>query len=435
MTKLFSMKTLAFAGAAAFALTLAAAPKADAADAKITDIDNCDNNIYVITDGDLTSTKDGEVIYYQVAKDENKLKKGKYSSIADEDLGYFNISKFLGKEQVLSISTNGDIDNKETTKNIKITAAPKVKIKCAGTKIELKIDNSDATLTTEGAINTEYVAKVGDKKYDVYGLYQNTVKENLALGGTVEITVQEVLADTVKDTITSPSKPAKMKISAKAKAPKVSLKLDATKAFEWKLSDKQEYIINCESKEIATDWKPGIKGNWESIFKGAGITEAKVKEVVSGDAITADVDISVRTKATEKKAASAINLVKLKKSAASPTTQASIETTKASNWNERQKKYKTVTGASIKADVDIQYSVDNGEKWKVVKAGKTQKLKVDQKDVLVRIVTPARNGVVLPSLNTKMTWDPETGKATTVSFDYDEKGAVKVLPAKNIEAK
>ena len=89
MTKLFSMKTLAFAGAAAFALTLAAAPKADAADAKITDIDHWDNNIYVITDGDLTSTKDGEVIYYQVAKEEGKLKKGKYSSIADEDLGYF----------------------------------------------------------------------------------------------------------------------------------------------------------------------------------------------------------------------------------------------------------------------------------------------------------------------------------------------------------
>ncbi len=424
MTKLFSMKTLAFAGAAAFALTLAAAPKADAADAKITDIDHWDNNIYVITDGDLTSTKDGEVIYYQVAKEEGKLKKGKYSSIADEDLGYFNISKFLGKEQVLSISTNGDIDNKETTKNIKITAAPKVKIKCVGTKIELKIDNSDATLTTEGAINTAYVAKVGDKKYDVYGLYENTVKENLALGGTVEIKVQEVLANTVKNTITSPSKPAKMKISAKAKAPKVSLKLDATKAFEWKLSDKQEYIINCESKEIATDWKPGIKGSWESIFKGAGIAEAKVKEVVAGDAITADVDISVRTKATEKKAASAINLVKLKKSAGSPTGSAiELATTKANIVNN---KVKAATSASITAKVDnIQYSIDNGVKWKKLANGKTQTFKKDtEKEILVRVVTPSKTGMVLPSLNTVVTWDPQTGAGTTTPFDYDASGAV-----------
>ena len=41
-------------------------PEILAADAKITDIDHWDNNIYVITDGDLTSTKDGEVIYYQL---------------------------------------------------------------------------------------------------------------------------------------------------------------------------------------------------------------------------------------------------------------------------------------------------------------------------------------------------------------------------------
>lgn len=430
MTKLFSMKTLAFAGAAAFALTLAAAPKADAAAVQL---EYCGDLSYVeiSNEDELASTKDGKVIYYQVAKTADKLKDNKYTPIADENLGYFNFSKFAGKDQVLSLSTTNG--KKADATNFTIKAAPKLKAKyTAASGIELTIGTTK--IATTGSIQ-EAVEKAG---YWVEGSasYEDFVKSNLALGGTGEIYVQEILsAEAAKTTFVTYSKPAKVKISAKAKAPKVSLKLDATKAFEANLSAKQEYIIDCPDAELVGKWADGKKASWTELVKATGATDAQATQIVSGDAILADIALSVRTKAAGNKAASAINLIQLTKSAASPTTQASIETTKASNWNEKQKKYKTVTGASIKADVDIQYSVDNGEKWKVVKAGKTQKLKVDQKDVLVRIVTPAKNGVVLPSLNTKMTWDPETGKATTVSFDYDEKGAVKVLPAKNIEAK
>ncbi len=417
MTKLFSMKTLAFAGAAAFALTLAAAPKADAAAVQLNHCGDL-SRVEVSNKDDLASTKDGKVIYYQVAKTADKLKDNKYTPIADENLGYFNFSKFAGKDQVLSLSTTNG--KKADATNFTIKAAPKLKAKyTAASGIELTIGTTK--VATTGSIRQEV------KGYDVWGeaANDNFVKSSLALGATGEIYVREILSEEdAKTTFVTDSKAAKVKVSAKAKAPKVSLKLDATKAFQANLSAKQEYIIDCPDAELIGKWVDGKKANWETLVKDTGATDAQVKQIVSGDAILADIALSVRTKAAGNKAASAINLITLKKSAASPTTTAiTLKTTKA---NIVKDKVKTATSASITAKVDnIQYSTDKGVKWKKLANGKTQTFKKEaEKEILVRVVTPSKTGTVLPSLNTKVTWDPQTGVGTTAPFDYDASGAV-----------
>jgi len=449
MTKLFSMKSLAFAGAAAFALTLAAAPKVDAA--SISSISDDLSHVYVNDEKEeLTETEDGLVIYYQLAKDAASLKDGKYTAVTDENLGVYNLSSLAGKNKYLSLSVDGTKEGQFA--GFMVNKAPKVKIQHKGGETKLKIGNTDATLynseygdlvesdiVTQGGIR----AKAGDVIYYLYGMDSETVKTAGVLGANLSVTVATPVTykkENGKETdiieaVTAPAT-AKYKVTARAKAPKVSLKLDAKKPFEWNLSTKQEYLINCKSEDVKTGWKDGSKASWDNIFKGAGVADATVAKIVSGDAITADVDISVRVKKTDNKAASAINVVKLKRSAASPTTQASIATTKATWKDEKQTKLKTPTTAAITANADIQYSVDAGKTWKVLKATKTQKFTKDtQKEILVRIVTPAKNGIVLPSLNTKMTWDPQTGKANTAAFGYDESGAVKIVETKDIEVK
>lgn len=82
----------------------------------------------------------------------------------------------------------------------------------------------------------------------------------------------------------------------------------------------------------------------------------------------------------------------------------------------------------------IQYSTDNGTKWKKLAAGKSAKLKDTEKTVLVRIPGQSKNGFVLPSLNTKMETDFATGTATISYIDYDSDGSCKVT-TESVEAK
>jgi hypothetical protein len=210
------------------------------------------------------------------------------------------------------------------------------------------------------------------------------------------------------------SKEAKVKIPARAKAPKASLKLDAAKAFTWKITNKQEYQIKVGNSD-ATGWKEGSNtaDSWSKIFTAAKVSDATV---VSGDAITSDVKIYLRTEKTDKKAASSISVISLKKSAASPTGAAvTVKGLKQSG--------KTASGASIEAKADIQYSTD-GKTWKTLKKNKSVSFTKTEKNVLVRIAGVSKNATVLPSLNTSIDIDHATGVATVTTFDYDNNGAV-----------
>ena len=413
MTKLFSVKSLAFAGAAAFALTLAAAPQASAAVPKLeATVDYETGKLTVDANGNtLTETDDGYVVYYQAGK---TIKDSKYNPVAaqmnkpdnkDHQIGMIDISNLMGKATTIGISVDGAA---ETATSVSIVASPKVKATYSAKTKVITLDKDVKGDLTSGA-SVGFKAQV---KKGAYGKWEdvcaNSVTDAVEKAKAIGTTLYIRVAKASGGVMTSPwSKDVKVKIAAQAKAPKVALNLNATKAFKWKISNKLEYKISTGA------WKDGSNSDagWDSIIK---TSDPSKESIVSGDAITSDVNIYVRTKATEKKAASAIRILDLKKSVGSPTTSAvTVETTKASG--------KTATGASIKAVKAIQYSTDNGTKWKNLAAGKKVKLKNTEKTVLVRIPGDKKN-FVLPSLNTKIETDFTTGKATVYSIDYKSEG-------------
>jgi hypothetical protein len=471
MTKLFSMKSLAFAGAAAFALTLAAAPQADAAETtaatKIETLDvDVDGWVYLSTDGDLTETDDGSVIYYQVAKSSDKIKENKYTAITTNnyEMGnayYYNFDKYIGTQNYISFSLDGV---KETT-GVALKAQPKLKVKySAKDGLTFAVNgNTYVKTATQTAIqyytHSEYNGSTGEtkfiteayeyevayvtggdgKKYRIQGVgneqpsYHNGIKDEdfdgfgwyYNFGGTLYYRVIELDST---DGVAVYSKEAKVKIPARAKAPKVSLKLDAAKEFTWKIAKKLEFKVKVG--DASSEWTPGSNSadTWTQIITSTKTDKFDQTGIVSGDAITADISISVRTAATEKKTASALTVVNLTKSAPSPTGSAvTVTTAKPSG--------KTATSAAIKAgSEDVQYSIDAGKKWKTLKAGNSVTLKKDtEKSVLVRIPGQSKNATVLPSLNTKVDIDFASGKATVTSIDYDGdsfKTAVEEVEAK-----
>jgi hypothetical protein len=267
MTKLFSMKSLAFAGAAAFALTLAAAPQADAAQVTAT-VDYEEGTLTVNANGNkLTSTDDGSVIYYQSGKAQDKLSTKKYTAVALPSDNKIDISNLMGKETYIAVSTKGTDDptkmEVETATGIAIAASPKI-------KAEFSATDTTINLTDKGEIvgNIASGSSVGFKaqvKKGAYGKWvdvtdttvSTAANEAKALGTTLYIRVAYASGSTQ----TSPwSKEAKVKISAQAKAPKVTLDLAATKAFTTKISDKQEYKISVgDAAAVPAGWKTGSK--------------------------------------------------------------------------------------------------------------------------------------------------------------------------------
>jgi hypothetical protein len=458
MTKLFSMKTLAFAGAAAFALTLAAAPQADAAEAtaatkiETLNVDAVSGRLHLTTDGDLTETDDGSVIYYQIAKSADKIKENKYTAITtnnyEEDNSYcYNFDKYIGKQNYISFSLDGV---KETT-GVALKAQPKLKVKYSAKdgltfavngKNYVKIATESAVWYDDGVEykgERSYVTGADGKKYSIQDLndwgpyYRNGIKDEdfdefgwyYNFGGTLGFRAIELDST---DGVAVYSKTAQVKISARAKAPKVSLKLDVAKEFTWKIAKKLEFKVKVG--DASSEWTTGSNtaDTWTKIITSTKTDKFDKTAIVSGDAITADISISVRTAATEKKTASALTVVNLTKSAPSPTGSAiTVTTAKPSG--------KTATSAAIKAGSEaVQYSIDAGQKWKTLKAGNSVTLKKDsEKSVLVRIPGQSKNATVLPSLNTKVDIDFASGKATVTSIDYDGdsfKTAVEEVEAK-----
>jgi hypothetical protein len=424
MTKLFSMKSLAFAGAAAFALTLAAAPQADAA--QMTASVDYSKGILTVENATLTSSGDddsGLVVYYQTNKDATKFATKKYTAVTATSNKEIDISNLMGKATYIALSTDGkDVPGTvENATTVAIVASPTIK------KATFEASTSSITITEKtagelGNIATNlsgygYTAQIRRGTYGAWTTATETeiktaVQQAKAIGSTLNIRIASVSGGTQ----TSPwSKEAKVKISAQAKAPKVALDLAATKAFTAKFTDKQEYKIQVGSSGTPTAWKTGDKTakSWSALFEDAGASTS----VVSGDAITSDVKLYVRTKADSKKIASATTIIDLKASASAPTSGAvKVEVTAATVDTTKNKIKKATTAAIVATKAedggkDIQYSTDGGEKWNKLAAGATKALKSTNTSILVRFPGDKTN-YVLPSRNASITVDFETGNAT-----------------------
>jgi hypothetical protein len=433
MTKLFSMKSLAFAGAAAFALTLAAAPQVDAAEVTA-DVDYNTGTLEVKTGVDqLTETDDGYVIYYQANKN-GTFKAAKYSAIAlPKDQKKIDISNLMGTATKISLSVDGKEDGNTTAE---LKASPKIKATYDATKKEITLNDAkgatdDSKIGTNVNIASGGSLFVAQVKTGTYGSWENVEEDTIstivdqakALGTTLYIRVAK---GTSENLITPWSKEVKVKISAQAKAPKATLKLSATK-FTWKISDKQQYKIKVVETDVTTEWKTGNKRaiGWTTLFTDAGADNS----VVSGDAITADIKIYFRTN-DGKKAASAINVIDLKKSAASPTSSA-IEVKIKKAGRKTNGSVKTPTAASITVGTaGLQYSDDNGTTWKKV-TNKT-KFKDFTKEILVRV--PGKDNTTLPSLSTHITFDANGETATLTPLVYNANNVVEAGKAEEIKA-
>ncbi len=485
MTKLFSMKTLAFAGAAAFALTLVAAPKADAAIAETdVEIDYSEGTVTVNKTDGATRTADGFGVYFGNGKTADKAKK---SLIVTPDTATatatttpasisYDISNLLGKKVNVAVATKAD-GSDAVTKELK--ESPKVKV----------TDIQDKILKAQRISDTQiYQYKVGtygewqwwhDYSYsydydtqaegDEVDSNNNGVDENLetavarakALGTTLYVRVADT--EIVKkgehefERQSSPwSKEVKIKIKAKAKAPKVAVKTaKLTKAFEWNIA-KYEYRLLVGNK--TSPWVDGQKAGWKALIDKAStataadkdvdlkkkvvtqLTADDVKGLVEGEAIASNITFQLRTKedTSKKKDASQIAVVALEKSVDSPTKDqiaVKLET--------NAKKNATVSKAAISpqtvAGYTAQYSTDN-TKWKAL----TKSITMDANKVgtlYLRLVGDGKDKAkasVLPSAVTKLTIpsdgtkekiksegfaiSKDTGKWETVKYsDYENK--------------
>ena len=446
MTKLFSMKTLAFAGAAAFALTLAAAPKADAAIAETdVEVDYSEGLLRVHNFGEATRTADGFGIYFGNGKDAEKAKKKLVvtpdtatATLTTPSSITYDISNLLGKKVIVAVGNKAD-GSDAVTKELK--ESPKVKAK----DIETKILNAEKISDTQ-----KYQYKIGtygewrtyyyDATMQADPYLKDSISRAKALGTTLYIRVADIKMDEGREVQDSAwSKEVKIKIKAKAKAPKVAIKTaKLTKAFEWNIA-KYEYrvLVNGET----SPWVDGAKEGWKALIdKASTATADKDKDVdldkgivtqlknvtglVQEEAIANDVVFQVRTKADTKKDASQIEVVNLEKSIDSPTkTQIAVKLTN------NTKKNATVSKAAITpqtvAGYTAQYSTDN-TKWKAL----TKEITMDADKVAtlyIRLVGDGKDKTkasVLPSAVTTLTIPADGSKE-------DAKISAKVLEAKD----
>jgi hypothetical protein len=409
MTKLFSMKSLACAGAAAFALTLAAVPAPQASAANT--IDYGTGIITLDTLGnDTVVTKDKTTfLYYGVGNDAGSIKKYTALTLEGDSSGkvYLDVSNVLGKAKAIKITADA-----EGTKEVYSVTAP------ASPTVSLKFNNGAVEYTLSDSLTAANCLM--SYKMGAYGSWQSitdsskneetitaAVKKAQTLGTTIYVRVAG------KDTNgqTTPwSKEAKLKVSAAAKAPKISIKTAGlTKAFDWKIGNKSEYriIVGTVKEGTATDWVTGKadKTTWETIFSDAKVSDAD--KVVNGDAVANEFTIQVRTAAdtSKGKAASHVASQTFKASVASPTnTQVEVKAVTA-------KKGATSSAASITpktVTIDdktavVQYSTD-GTKWKnVTKETTLQYDKTDSGKIYLRYTASDKKELILPSAVTTVT--------------------------------
>lgn len=463
MTKLFSMKSLACAGAMAFALTLTAAPQASAAagPAKLeATVDYAASELVVTVDkgedaegngiADVIKTADGEGLYFGKGKEASKLK---YNSVVTSEDGVsndkitFDISGLLGKETTVGVSFDAEGTVAGT---VKLEAAPSLKASLDKNDIKIKVGGTDvaAGLADKAFKDYKVQYKVGN-----YGIWVDgetddqdgdpelveAIKKAKILGSTIYVRVAKAkVAETANTSVkaaaslvqTSPwSKEAKVKVAAKAKAPKIKVKTaNLTKAFEWKMGSKVEYRVGIDTKSTA--WKTGgDKADWSKIVADAvgatpdkdkdkdivsasiGLVAADVEQLVAGDAVADDITIQVRTAATEKKDASSISVLKLAASEDSPTVDvikvAAINTTKKTGTASAA----SIAPGTVPTGYMAQYSLDDGKKWKkLANEVKLERDKLNGGKVKVRLVGSDAKKTILPSAVTEVII-PENGTA------------------------
>lgn len=380
MTKLFSIKSLACAGAAAFALTLAAAPQASAADQEILKtagnepkIDYSKGILQVKLDTSKTNnpaltTDDGTSLYYGTGKTVDKIKKYTLIAASEESSGtlQFDISKLLGKDGWIKFSIDPDASVAARTCELEMKATPKLKAELGTVTISSK-DYNDVAITVDGKKITKTLSTGADTtgtgyayryKIGAYGEWSTiqggTAVSSVAMndasianileaikaaeinGSTLYVQVASATVSSSNCTLTSPwSKEAKIKIPGKAKAPKINVSTVLTKNFEWKMGDKVEYKLTVTKGSSAEKsvWTDGSteKLGWEKILDNAAtatntasakptpafITLNATGKLVQGDAIAVPVQIEVRTKENTTKKKPASNISVLKL-AASP---------------------------------------------------------------------------------------------------------------------
>jgi hypothetical protein len=463
MTKLFSMKSLACAGAAAFALTLAAVPAPQASAAiNATSVNYSAGTLDILKADYASYTKDKSsknvFIYYGVANGTDTPKKytlisgaeGKLSDGSSTGIS-IDISNILGKAKTIRIAS--DSAGEKNTKDVTLVAAPTLKVSYdstnATTLAKYEVDNNDVTANI-----TDYTLQY---RVGTYGAWTTLLSANNAttmesviegaqkLGTTVYVRIAGgKTTDVTKLATTTPwSKEAKLKISGKAKAPKISIKTAAlTKAFSLKIGEKSEYQIltgKLAGADLNSDWTPGKadKVGWADIFKDASVDNAT--SVAVGDAVANDFTILVRTAATTSKAASNVTYQTIKASADSPT-KADIEvkpvngkgkTAEASAASISAKASKMTIGTATGEGTEdvaaaVQYSFD-GEKW--VNLKKTTQIEYSKtKDGVIyfRFVASDKknNPSVLPSAITTITI-PRDGTTST-----DNASKVSGIPVK-----
>jgi hypothetical protein len=425
MTKLFSMKSLACAGAAAFALTLAAVPAPQASAANEIDYATGMITLDTFTGADSANTADKDTfLYYAAATDAASIKKyTPISVVQTSNKITLDVSNVLGKKKTVKIASDAKGENNIYT--VEIPAAPTLSLKYAAESLTYTIDNSDADIDT---YKMSY-------KLGAYGAWQTpadsgkstgsnnsaaidaAVKSAKALGTTLYVRVAGEDSQSSAKQTTPWSKEAKVKIAAQAKAPKISIKTAAlTKAFEWKIGEKSEYkiITGGLSGTPTTTWTPGSadKVGWATIFASASVTDNT--SVVNGDAVANDFTILVRTKATDTKSASHIAYQTFKASADSPTktdidvrpVQAKSKTATSSAASISAKTSQMKIGGSTSTQEDVaaimQYSLD-GEKWKnLTKATQIEYDKTTDGKIYFRFTAKDKKALVLPSAVTEI---------------------------------
>ena len=491
MTKLFSMKSVAFAGAAAFALALAAAPETDAATLE-TKVDyNAGTLIVEASDlegGDLIETADGLGLYTGFNKNASKIKytltmDGQPITIRSAISGTkkiagsmvrmmsasgsavttgggvttggavdttggavdttggavdttggavdtgdgpiteatltFDITKYLGKKTYVGVSLAADGADAKT---VELAASPTLKARFKG-GLELNVDKGGLKAFNE-VLGSGYACEYKVGAYGVWkrdgadGDLEDAIAKAQAFGSTIYVRIaKSVQKDGVTELTTPWSKEVKFKVSAKAKAPKIAAKTtNLTKAFEWKMGNKLEYIVTVNGD--STEWEPGAtsKIGWAEILKNAGVKDSD--SLVEGDAIAADIMLQVRTAKTDKKAASNINVLKLAASMDSPLGKDIKIDVKEDTKKKNPAKYiVSIAPANVTGYV-AEYQTGDGKWKKVTKSTDIKANKLSSDTVYVRLMSTDKKSVILPSAVT-------TVKISEVTKETDDESTKK----------
>jgi hypothetical protein len=468
MTKLFSMKSLAFAGAAAFALTLAAAPQADAAETAKGGIE------WGLEENDVISPDQSEIgvvvsqsavkitnhtleYYYATVKSSGAKKKWKAVSANEYgDLGSGNYIFYvplreITKDKAVDVYISADADGTvQTAKPVSYKAAPKVKATLnnltSGASIKVTVDGTEVktgSLKVKSVYGgfSEYVdvADLADGDADL----QRELKSAADFGGANFIVTYIPERKDTDDPLTVQLRgTGKLKVSATPKAPKVALKL--AKGFSLKFKDTIKYRTFVSDTDEPETWTTGNGQalTMDTLFGTDHVTKTPTDDYVLNDTMV----IQAKTyDKNQKKMDSKITTTTVYASTATPSALTNVKVEQTVNTN--TKKNTTTTDASIKFDtkdltltqsatvssgavVTLQYYDSTNKKWKDVNTSKGVTFKSGKIPTTVYVRVKATDYAAAKG-DKKASQYEAAGKILTIKLDsnspadastYDENG-------------